>query len=328
MAVPDNDDIVEDYEVEAPGRETGPVRRIESAQGGEVPRPQPEPSKGPSAASLAGAAAAKKGKISHAQAKMIWIVCIAICVLGLGAVAGHYFLIKLPAEKEAAKVQPVKNRPPVRQSRTAEPTEEDLRLRSYTLAVSGFTRELNRSKGWDFFRVAQVRFIEARKKALAEKAKETPTQPELDDAWLEAIRAFQNVNYAMTLFLHLNRPVNTELPSDFMLPSIKDKSEVAKLPAEFMSNPEIQRWQAASELVDGYSSDIKSFRTDSLRYDMTCQRVYMERKADFAAETERLNKAQAEPPEFDPADLEFVKGPPYGPEDEMQWEKVSQELQK
>jgi hypothetical protein len=74
-------------------------------------------------------------------------------------------------------------------------------------------------------------------------------------------------------------------------------------------------------IVDG-SPDIAA----NPAYTAEFRQIWDERKADFAVEFERYEKGRAVPPMFDPADVEFAKGPNYKPDEPMMWEKVYEEL--
>jgi hypothetical protein len=74
---------------------------------------------------------------------------------------------------------------------------------------------------------------------------------------------------------------------------------------------------AAAILLSDYIDDINQFQTSAIKYDLGCSKIWDERKADFAVEYEKYEKGRGNPPVFDAADLEFAKGPHYGPGEPM-----------
>ena len=287
-----DDEIIEDYEEEAPQAAGGPV----------------QPQAGRSAASEAGAAAAAKGKISHKQARMIWAVCIAVCVLGAGAVGVHYFFFGASGGTGAANTprQPA-NQPKMPKKQLS---EHEVNVQAYWGHVRTETMNIKRgSKAWDFFRVAQLRFESATRAAQAAKGGED--QAALDEAWLVAIKAYLHARYARELLRHVMKPKDLELPEDFHLPGEGELELLKDFSDELLTNRALARMHAAALLLDQYSGRINRFRADVINFDATCNRVWELRKADYAAEDGRLMRALEIPPQFEPADLEFTRSKDY-----------------
>lgn len=180
----DDDDIVEDYEEVSSGQNQ--ARRVESAQGGPVQRPgdrpvrpsdkvRPGTSSMPALADRGGASGDSnqpgyddgqnpmaKGKVSAKQAKLIWIICIAICILGPAAVAVHYFFIRKAPE-------PSQNTGTARANTTPKPKEltpRQILEQKYVLACAEKRKEIQLSRAYDLLLVAWRDAREARKAAM------------------------------------------------------------------------------------------------------------------------------------------------------------------
>lgn len=182
----DDDDIVEDYEEVSSGQNQ--ARRVESAQGGPVQRPGDRPVRpsdkvrpGTSSMPALGDKGGKsgppsdpnqgyddgqnpmaKGKVSAKQAKLIWIICIAICILGPAAVAVHYFFIRKAPEVP-------QNTGTARANTTPKPKELSPRQileQRYVLACAEKRKEVQMSRAYDLLLVAWRDAREARKAAM------------------------------------------------------------------------------------------------------------------------------------------------------------------
>lgn len=326
MAVPDHDDdIVEDYEVLPP---SGPP-----AQGGPT-KPPGEGDKSAPDAKLAGeqvTAQLKKGKISSGQARLIWIICIGVCVLGAAAVAVDYFVLRggpggskgnTPANHVAGNA-PVR-RPP-KDERELTPHEKN--TAKFINEAKMYYNNMGRTKAWDQFELSQLRFQAAWKVARKIRGSDDPTG--LDDAWLETIKEYHNAYYWLEVVKFVNRPKSTELPTDFETMDAGDYDNAFKnLTDEQLLDAEIQRYQAAlsrSDRSTSGESGLKEFRSGPLKDDVTCGKVWEKRAADYTVERERLNKARQNPPVIDPADIEFASGPDYGPQDDTPGRKFRRE---
>lgn len=310
-----DDEIIEDYEVES---SSPPAQASGGPPGPQQGRPTP--------AEL-GAAAASRGKITHGQAKMIWIICIAVCLLGGGAVAVHYFFLSDNGGGGGAAA----NRPPVNRGPTKnasprrELTEHEKNVNAYIKDVIDRRNALKSSKGWDFFWCRKLRFDAAWNDARALKTAENAAAR--DNAWLEAIKAYLNVKYAADIFRHANAPVNFEVPEDLSISTGKEwTKEVEQFSDEHLKVAELAQTHAAAILLSDFIDDINLFQSSAIKSDLSCWAVWDKRKGEFAVEFERFEKGRGDPPMFDAADLEFVKGPNYGPKEPMEWEKVAEEL--
>lgn len=309
MAGRDNDDIIEDYDVIPEG----------SPQGGPPPMPgsaQPAPM----TARERGAAAAAKGKISKGQAKLIWIICIVVCVVGVAAVGVHFFFLRPdPQPRPAPPRQP--DRPIIPTTPKRELTEHEQNAREFMAAVTGHMRNVNRSRAFDMFMTARVdmtRWVQE-----AQRIKGTEELDGLEDAWLNAIRAFQRAKYAEVLTLHVNRAEDLDVEG-FDLSTDTRFEDVLKLSDDQLMDARLQRYHGARVALGRYSAEVNRFQADHIKHDMTCSKLWLTRKADFAAESERLQAAREGV--FPPEDLEHAKGPLYGPDEEMEYEKLMDKL--
>lgn len=313
MAQPEHDDeIIEDYEVES----SGPPE----AAGGPV-APQGKPS-----AAEAGAAAAAKGKITHGQAKMIWIICIAVCVLGGAAVGVHYFFI---AEKggagngtQAANRAPAKAKQPPK-----ELTEHEKNVNEYIVEVRTTVQDMRSSKAWAFFFARKMYFDYAMEQA--REAKAGDDIPAREKAWLEVIKTYLDTMYAMDLLKFVNAPKTFVMPEGMDLPTGKGLHEgVTAFTEEMLKNPELRRMHAAALLVDDHRDDLVAFQRGPRSTDQICNAIWETRRQDFEGHYTRWQKGQAVPPEFEAADLEFVKGPDYKDGEQTEFEKAYDDIQK
>ncbi|MDC1142750.1 hypothetical protein OAU50_06635, partial [Planctomycetota bacterium] len=150
----DNDDIVEDYEVV--GEEAKGARRVDSSGGGPVKRPtrQIKNDRPPTESVNAlddeadqAAMYAPKGQISQKNAKMIWYVCIGVCVLCVGAMILHYSMSEDPVPVNQSQNRRATRGGPTRP--VAPPlSAAQKRIKAFKGAVNAEMRTLQASKAY------------------------------------------------------------------------------------------------------------------------------------------------------------------------------------
>jgi hypothetical protein len=275
------DDIIDDYEEVKPDKDT---RRIPSEASGRVP---PPPNNGPR----------PKGKISQSQAKLIWIVCIAITVLGLGAVGVDLFLDPLGRRVP----QPVVEQPqPPQQPRTRpqqQLTEHQLLARQFAHKANEFRQEVVRSD----IHEATFQKIQDARDALG-AAQNDRAENEL---WARTWREYYQAAYLFELFKHLY-PFD-----DLDVPLVSNLQDVASM--EAMTEAELN--SVVSQRALGYYLPTEALRGQlesirrSLRELSVAQNVRNNEqfKEELSALEQRFHNAR-DNGEFDPADLDQ-----YGP---------------
>jgi hypothetical protein len=323
----DDDDIVEDYEEVSTD---SPVRKVSSAQGGPVKRPTSGAR--PSTTAMAAlppeegqyAEPGGKGKISHKSAKLIWIVCIAITVLGVGAFVADVAFDLFGRRKGANTTQvntdtPRSNRTglPPRESRNPRQQAED----DFQGAVVTMMKQMEDSKAWDLYWLSFLEFDAAYDKAIEQKKAGAAGQ-ELDAAWAETIRCWYKTRYASELFKHhFDR---NDVSLDFFPINISDRGQYADLTTEQLQNADIRTYQAAHAKIDTKSAKVNKFQTDVLKYDLAASNVAQntEWETKVFGEYKEKWKAASAPSgkRFDETDLEFVNGPDYKSGEERRWE--------
>lgn len=349
MVVPNNneDEIIEDYEEVAPDESQAGAHKVVAAQGGPVQKPTREvkPSerlRPPGAANARpatsmnqalkqkpadeasggapepgtpeelAAAHASRGKISAGQAKLIWIICIAVCVLGIGAVAVHYFFIRDPNAGIAQANNQKSNRtgvlPP---SNKPQKTEHEKNADAFVAAVSGWVAKMDRGRAWDFFLVGQFRFGRAVEKARDLKKKDAPVA-EQEQAWAEAIKAWYEARYRINVFILVNRD---ESVRDFLTADMNDRASVLGLRDADYKDVKLQMYHAAQFKLGRYTDDIKKFQTDVIKNNIMVGNMFTSDKwKPFWADAKKKwddSNPDAEVPWIDPADLEYCKGPDF-----------------
>lgn len=328
----DDDDIIEDYE-EISGNSS--ARRVSSGQGGPVRRPSngvrpsttampavtddgnPEDQFGP-----------PKGKISQKSAKLIWIICIAIVVLGLGLVVADYkfdFFDRntgpAPAPNNAGAANTTRRPPPREQL-----SEEEQMQLDFKKAVIGMMSEMDKSKAWDFYWTSVLEYDHAYDEMIAAKNKEGIADEELEGAYAEAIKSYYKAKYAAELF---REHFNVDNIKKEYIPVNISSDEVSMLNAEDLQNPKIQKYQAAVSKIDSRSTNVNKFKTDILKSELRAQRVAEseEWKTKVFGEWEkRWHDCTANtPPVFAQEDLDFVNGPDYKAGEKKMFEKFHDE---
>ncbi|MCG3182375.1 MAG: hypothetical protein ICCCNLDF_00437 [Planctomycetes bacterium] len=326
----DDDDIVEDYEEVS----SGSARRVSSGQGGPVKRP----SSGARPSTTAMPALppeetqqdqAGKGKISHKSAKMIWIICIAITVLGLAAVIADVAFDAF-GRRAGGNTTPVNADNP-RTNRTGLPPKDNKSPREqaeddFQGAVVTMMKQMESSKAWDLYWVSFLEFDSAYDKAIEMKKAGAPGE-ELDAAWAETIRCWYKTRYASELFKHhFDR---NQVSLDFFPINIQDRAQYSDLSTEQLQSADIRAYQAAHAKIDTKSAKVNKFQTDVLKYDLTASKVYQDPAWEEKSFGEYKNKWKAASvpsgKQFDQADLDFVNGPDYKEGEEKRWEAFLKE---
>lgn len=364
MAVPNyDDDVIEDYEEESAAEHDSGVRKVVSAQGGPVQKPtrevkpsdkvrpptsaNPRPAtamnpalkpKKEAAAPAAGAGedgaaltpeeaaadAAMKGKITRSQAKLIWIICIAICVIGPAAVGVHYVFFR----DEGVAPPPVNNTPRNRPGLNPtgnQPvlTEHEKNGKAFVGKVAGWMALMDRGRTWDFFLVRQSRFQVAQSKALDAKKANLSTE-EQEKLWVEAIKAWYEVRYAVNVVRLMYRH---ESMIDFLgVDDINDFKQVLLLEDSQMKDENLQKYQAALTKVQKFTRDIQQFQTNILKYELLPSRMFTDEKwkPSWAAEKAKMDASNPEAPDpkIEPEDLEFCQGPDYKEGEKSEYDKL------
>jgi hypothetical protein len=322
----DDDDIIEDYEEISTD---SPVRRVESAQGGPVRRPsagvRPSTTAMPALGDEQGLP--PKGKITRKSARNIWIVCIAITVLGLGAVIADVAFDAFGRGKGG--VQPVDNgqaqdnriTPPPRRENL---TERQKLEREFRSAVNAMIRDMDASRAWDFYWTAVLEFDHYYEQARILKNTEGVAAEDLEEGWAKSITHYYKAKYAAELFKH--HFDKDGISKDYM-PINVSSDEV-----EFLSDPDlndarVRLYQAANSKLDSRATNVNKFRTDILKYEETARRVHESEEwaakhfGPWQAKLEEANKGS-----FDPADLEFVSGPDYKPDEKKLFEEFLESI--
>lgn len=333
----DDDDVVEDYEVfdEQPSAKM-PASKSGSkpAAGAPVMRKQPSVAGGrkPSAPVRPGSSARpavpaqqpyepaggegeeppvydpNKGKISAKSAKQIWIICIGITVLGLGAVGADLALDPFGRRGNSAASN-ANNRPkntPKTDNRPKDAVGE--RAENFKRTVEMEQTRLMQKKPYKFYRDAYHKFRNTRSAAFDAKADEKSSTADRQKAWAEVYRDYFAVQYAKNLFLSVYR----EGVDGFEPISMRDEESRLNLAREkgdeILKEP-IVRLQAAAGLVDAWSSDINEFWTGLRKGDHFVAEVLGDDKWKpvFKAAKEKYEKSQGDPPVFDQADIDAIK---------------------
>jgi hypothetical protein len=307
----DDDDIVEDYQEVS----SDSARRVPSAQGGPVERPGAgSPDYEPTEAELAAAERARKGKISQKSAKRIWIICIAITVLGIGAVGIDYFLDPL-----GRKGPPVSGNGETADDgggrRGNTPREQNLTPRQklereFMSAVVYKMKEMDASKAWDFYWLSYLEFDDSYGKAVNLKKKEGVAQEELDEGWALAIKHYYKARYASELFR--NHFDQDRVSMDFLAITL-DAEGVEPLTDDQLKSPKVRTYWAAYLKIDNKSTSVNLFKTDVLRYDMGATKVHEspEWAEKHFGKYKALWEGATGDAGFAQEDLDFINGPDY-----------------
>jgi hypothetical protein len=308
----DDDDIVEDYEEVS----SDSARRV--ASGGPVQRPnaggRPAASAVPTLPqSDEELAAAQKGKISKKSAKLIWIICIAVTSLGVGAVLVDLLIDPLGRHKATGGGgnAVANNTPTPRANRREENLSPEQKLqREFLTDVINKMKAMDTSKAWDFYWLAYLEFDDAYGKAATLKKDGNAKPEELEEAWALAIKHYYKAKYAGELFRFRFDKDNI---SKGYMPITLEGDEVTFLDEATLKDENVRWYQAAESKIQAKSVSINLFKTDILKSELTAQKVHESKEwsdkhfGQFKAQWE----AAAGERKFPQEDLDFVNGPDY-----------------
>ncbi|MCC6573258.1 MAG: hypothetical protein IT462_05645 [Planctomycetes bacterium] len=290
-------------------RPTASSRRVPTApvvdeSGEEIPQDQPDPR--------------QKGKITAQKAKMIWIACIAISVL---AIAAFVCDVAFDAFGRRAGGQPQQNtsqnKAPIQPKKPDKPkSAKEINVDLFVRSISDLRVHVRDTKAYDFYMLAYQRFKKSRDHANSVRAKDGDG-PNLDKANAELVAAYWNAQYARVAYKHHFFNLLPEDVRDYPGVSMEDRDGMMALEDRFLKSPEIQRYQAA-ELVAEYSmTDVGRFRKDFLALasnDKIWSSKEWEMKV-FGVDKKKYDAANDEK-KFEQADLDYMNGPDYGPDEE------------
>jgi hypothetical protein len=277
-----DDDIIDDYEEVKPDKGT---RRIESGHGGQVPPPG---NGGPDQNGER-----PKGKISKSQAKLIWIICIAVTVLGLGAVGIDLFLDPLERRKHQQAQVPQQPQPqPKRKKRQPELTEHQLLARTFAVRANEFRTSAMDSaaheEAWEALQAAR-RALSAAQEDRADTA-----------LWAEAWRTYYRAAYAVELFGHVHPYDDRDVP---LVSNLQDNSAMEDMTEDELNSEVIQRafgyYLLHSNLHTQVENVHRPLRELAVAANVRNNEQY---KEELAALKERYNNARSNQV-FDPEDL-------------------------
>jgi hypothetical protein len=337
----DDDDIIEDYEEISDA--DGGARRVASASGGPVQKPDSHqqnrpvrPSDHVRPATTAVPAVGEegeefgppKGKITKKSARNIWIICIAICVLGIGLVLADMIFDVFGRGRGAGPAPNTANNTASRQpgggGTTRELTPREKLEREFKTDVINQMKEIQgSSKAWDFYWTAVQEFEHAYDIAKELKSKDGSTPEDRKAAWAEAIKFYYKAKYAGELFRY--RYDEDRISMDYLPFPIE---ELEGVPDEELKNPRIRTYQAADLAISTKATNVNRFQTDVIKYELEAGQVHQSEEWEanvFGEWKAKLDAARQNQPVFDEADLEFVNGPDYEPGEEKMYEKFLKE---
>jgi hypothetical protein len=312
--VPNNyndDDIIEDYEELTDESE---VKHVESARGGPVDRPTKQvkpsdhvrpgssvsgvPAGGPAGGPAGSSDDRPKGKITKKQAKLIWIVCIAITVLGLGAVIVDIAVDPLnrhvPQEVGGQQGGAQQNRgsgvPPRRKQEDL--SAHQLMAREFAQAANAFRVQAQESDIYEDSWNTLQNALDAQRAAQEERSDE--------ELWAEAWRQYLQAAYLVELFHHLHAYDDRDLP---LVSNLRDYAAMEDMTEEELQSESIQSalgfytaHQTLRNQVDGLR---RTFREIAVSNNVFNRDEY---KEELGALRERLENA-GNNGEFDEEDL-------------------------
>lgn len=305
----DDDDIIEDYEEISTD---SPVRRVNSGQGGPVQRPSG--SVRPSTTAMPALdgeqdefAAPTKGKITRKSAKLIWIICIAVSVLGVGAVLVDMLVDPLGRHKKSAPVanDPVQQNtprmPPRRQAQ--ELTAHQKLAKEFGVKAHDHYKTAVGSRSYDFVRLAIKRMNETYNAANENRAQAA--------GWVDAWVAFYEAEYAIELYNHVNK-IDTGIGKFKPVTDYRDLAQCEILDESELKDPEAQRVQGFFQAIDPEATKINRHRKDLLAF-VVASNVpdNQELNGPILEAKERL-KAARESRQFRQEDLDYVNREPRG----------------
>ena len=330
----DDDDVVEDYDEVEEDTSSAPAGRVGPEGGGPVRRPS-RPVRAtdqvlPPDDYDNGEFDPHKGKITQNSAKLIWIVCIVVTVLGIAAVVVDAVWDPLdrrpPALKpdKADRGRPRVNRRRIPPAKTLTPHEK--RAKTFIRMVAGSKAAMTNSRAWDLFMTAYWQF-DYNSWHYHHLKRKGVTGDELKTAATAAIEAYLDGRYAAELFLAYHYANRVD---GFPLVDTDEWEMVLELDDEILDSKEAQEWQAADNKVGSRVTMMKKFRTDVVKNDLYVSNIWMsdelaERHRDFTSKLQGLDQF---PDGVDEDDLKFLGGPDYKSTEKMKWEILKEELDK
>lgn len=308
----DDDDIVEDYE-EVRG-DSG-VRKVNSAKGGPVQRPSKgvkpsEPVRPPTTAAPAlpeeeGEQGSSKGKITKKSAKLIWIICIAISVIGIGLFVADIAFDAFGRRAGVIENGTADNRqphrlPPVNKKGGQDLTEHQVRARGFAVQCFDKGREIKKSRAYDLARVRIKELREAQKAGNDDRGNV--------DVWVAAWQKYYDTEVALELFTH-KWPYNIDnIP---LVSSFKDYEGFESLTMEQMDSDAV-KFEVASYLVkQELDKEVKEVRKGMMQLAAGSNAMSDERVKPAKAKWEKALEGQ-----FEQEDLDYVSRPPRDPDKE------------
>ncbi|MCB9934909.1 MAG: hypothetical protein H6840_04370 [Planctomycetes bacterium] len=306
----DDDDIVEDYEEVS----SDSARRVSSAQGGPVKRPVggARPSTTAMPALPPDQEQPGKGKISHKSAKQIWIICIAITVLGLAAVLADVVFDAF-GRRAGSNTTPVNVNNPG-SNRTNLPPRNQEQLTPHQKNAAAFGLEVHKhrneaigSRGYDFLRLAMKKMNESFDAANKDRANE--------QGWVGAWVAYYEAEYALELFYKANQldPLDDSFTriSDY-----RDREECELLEDDELLDAAKQRKQGVYQAASDEATKINKHKKLLVGFAVSANVPDKDEFKGPIDEAKARLKAAREHKEFLPADLEYVNRPPRGPDEQ------------
>jgi hypothetical protein len=258
----------------------------EEAQGGPVKRPPPQPSAG-------------KGKISHKTAKMIWVVCIAICVVAVAAVVVDMTLDPLKRRTAVDNGAESSNLPVFPQKRDRPALTEKQKLaREFAVGTNEKKKNMEGSRAYDFVRVAIKKARQTSEAAGKDRGNE--------ELWKEAWLAYYGGRYALELFRESWKFDGAKVP---MVSSLDDMDSLEQLEEEELKSSEAQSHLAASLLYDGMDSELRAIERNM---DPVAKASKVKADNDDVKLARKKWEAARDKREFDQADKDDVNRPPRG----------------
>ena len=310
----DDDDIVEDYEEVSTD---SPVRRVNSAQGGPVQRPsggvRPSTTAMPALDEDGEFGPPTKGKITKKSAKLIWIICIGVSVLGVAAVLVDMLIDPLGRHnKGVANTTNIgeggdNSRIPPRK-RTEEKSQHEKNADAFTTAAYAHYKKAVGTRSYDFLRLAMNEM---------NKKFDIANEERSDKAlWAEAWVAYYNAEYAVELYYHAN---NVDLNDTKFkpVPDFRDREQTEFLEDSDLLDPEAQRIQGIVQAVSNETTKIGKHNKLLKAFVVSANVLEDEDEAIRGPIDEAKAKLEAARNEkqFDQEDLEYVNRAPRGPDE-------------
>lgn len=200
-------------------------------------------------------------------------------------------VVEKPKEqpKEPPKEQP--KQPP-------QPTAHEKNADEFVRVVLERCNELEETKAYKDYVKAMEAFQKSYDHALQKKKDDNGKGQDLEQAWADTLKDWYAARYAQQLFLHLYFT-----DSSFEPVFVHDREEVLTLSDAQLLSSKARESQAAHEVVAQHSARLNAFRTDSLKYDLTCQKVHEDKKWQKRFEDAKKKFEDAASGKFDEKDL-------------------------